>query len=213
MITVKNVLCLCLCLVLIAACNSPKKDIDKSPSFPTKFHPSVIEQAEKFSIDYFENIVHVVISEPFKAAENSLDYYLIPKGQSIPDSLTDENIIRIPIERFACTSTTHLPSLDLLDCSKRLTAFPSHNLVSSEAINRQIKAGKVAELGKDYSLNTELLIEVNPELLMTFTLDGNFKHLAPATKAGIATIVNADYLETTPLGRAEWIKLFGVLFG
>ena len=196
--------------MLISCHSGSNESADTASVLPP---PSLeLHYAEKLRIDYVQNVPRVRITEPFKGAEKSLTYYLIDKKQAIPDSLTGANIIRTPVERFACTSTTHLPGLTLLKSADRLVGFPSLQFVSSPSIVSRIEAGEVAELGKDYSLNTEVVLEVNPELLMTFTLDGNYKHLAPLSKAGIHTLVNADYLETTPLGRAEWIKLFGLLF-
>ncbi|MEM9857022.1 MAG: ABC transporter substrate-binding protein [Bacteroidota bacterium] len=199
-------------LLMIASCNSDQKEAVNKPSEQAETALVSLNYAEKLKIDHVQNISIVQITEPFKGAETSLTYYLIPKDQEVPDSLRSTRIIRTPVEKFACTSTTHLPGLTLLNTESTLVGFPSLALVSAPSITTRIEAGEVAELGKDYSLNTEVVLEVDPELLMTFTMDGNYKHLSPLSKAGIATIVNADYLETTPLGRAEWIKLFGALF-
>ena len=175
-------------------------------------YPLGLEYAQNLKIEYLPGMVAVKILEPFKGASQGLTYYFVPKGLPVPDSLENETIIRTPVTRFVCTSTTHLPALDLLGVTDRLVGFPSLKFVSSPQVRARARNGHVAELGKDFSLNVEQAIEAAPEVLMSYSLDGDYKHLDPIRKAGIASLVNADYLENDPLGRAEWIKFFGLLF-
>ncbi len=202
-------------LIILAACQS-KQNRDAEglavTSSTEERHQLKLGYAQKLDIGYQQDIVKVIIREPYKGAMEGLTYYLVPAGLSVPDSLQHETVIRTPVNRFVCTSTTHLPALDLLDAADRLVGFPSLQFVSSPAVRARADAGHIAELGKDLNLNTEQVLNVAPEVLMTFTMDGNYKHLAPVKKSGVNIIVNADYLENTPLGRAEWIKLFGLLF-
>ena len=79
-------------------------------------------------------------------------------------------------------------------------------------MRQRINSGAVVELGIDEALNIEKLIEVNPDLVMTYSLNGDFGQVNLIKEAGIPVIMNAEYLEKHPLGRAEWIKLTGIIF-
>lgn len=187
-----------------------QKQLPKENTYET--YPLTLEYAQNLEIHYLQGITLVKIGEPFKGSSQSLTYYFIPKDLAVPDSLLNEAIIRTPVERFACTSTTHLPALDLLGVTDRLVGFPSLKFVSSPQVRALAREGKVVDLGKDYSLNVEQVIEADPGVLMSYSLDGDYKDLGPIQKAGIDILMNADYLENDPLGRAEWIKFFGLLF-
>ena len=56
------------------------------------------------------------------------------------------------------------------------------------------------------------MLELAPEVVVGFTLDGNDKSLQTIEKTGIPVLINADWRETHPLGKAEWIKFFGALY-
>ncbi|TRX55534.1 ABC transporter substrate-binding protein [Fulvivirga sp. M361] len=204
-----------LIILLFTACQPPEKTVTTVTEELVDneaFYPLEIKHAQKLKIEYHDQMAMVTISEPFKGASEAIKYFLIPKGSAIPDTLLGRRVIQTPVERFVCTSTTHLPGIDMLGVTDRLVGFPSLQLVSSKHVKQRAKEGKVVDLGRDYNLNTELAIELSPEVVMIFTLDGNYKHLSPLEKMGSNIVLNSDYLENTPLGRAEWIKFFGLLF-
>ena len=110
------------------------------------------------------------------------------------------------------TSTTHIPMVELLNEETAIIGFPYSKYVSSEKTRILIDAGKITEIGKENSLNTEILLDLQPELVVGYSVSSADKSLTTIKKAGINVIYNGDWLEETPLGRAEWIKFFGVLF-
>lgn len=117
------------------------------------------------------------------------------------------------IDKIVVTSTTHIPMLELLNEENSLVGFPNTKYISSKKTRSLIDNGQVKELGKEQSINTEILLELQPELVVGFSLGTNSKMYANIEKAGIPVIINNDWLEKTPLGRAEWIKFFGVIYG
>ena len=123
-----------------------------------------------------------------------------------------DQIIEVPIETIVATSTTHIPALEMLGKTDALVGFPNLDYISSLATRARINDGLVQELGQNESLNIELLIERRPDLLMTFAIDQTQNGLDKVSDAGIPIIYNGDWTEQHPLGRAEWIKVFGALF-
>lgn len=120
--------------------------------------------------------------------------------------------IEIPVKKIIVTSTTHIPSLEMLGVENSLVAFPSTNYISSEKTRALIDNGKVREIGNNNSLNTEVILDIQPDLIVGFSVDGDMKTFKNLEKSGQKVIFNADWTEKTPLGKAEWLKFFGALY-
>ena len=118
----------------------------------------------------------------------------------------------LPINKIVVTSTTHIPALELLGVEGTLVGFPGTDYISSEQTRKRIDEGFVRELGKNESINTEVLLELQPDIVIGFGVDGTNKTFNTIEKSGIKVIYNGDWIENSPLAKAEWIKLFGVLF-
>src|SRR5690606_11831578 len=92
-----------------------------------------------------------------------------------------------------------------------LMGFPNRDYISSPVVRTMIKEGKIAELGDQQSLNFEKTIDLQPQLIVGLRMDSETSKFNQFEKAGIPVLYNADWVETSPLGKAEWVKFFGVL--
>lgn len=171
-----------------------------------------LSYATNFTIQENKNYTLVIINTPYKNAEKGLRYVLYPRNAEKPTIKADA-YIPVPIQSIVCTSTTHIPLLDYLGETNKLVGFPTTDYISSEKMRTRIDAGFVTELGIDNSMNIEKLIELNPEMVMAYTMSSDFGQFNKIQEAGIPVFINAEYMELDPLGRAEWIKLAGLLFG
>ena len=102
--------------------------------------------------------------------------------------------------------------LELLQVEHKLIGYPNTSYISSKKTRTLIDNGEIKELGNEERINTELLLELHPDVVIGFSINSNNKMFANIQQLGIPVILNGDWLEETPLGRAEWIKFFGVLF-
>ncbi len=116
------------------------------------------------------------------------------------------------IERIVVTSTTHLPYLEMLGVEQRLVGFPNTSYIYSPQIRSNVEAGEILDIGMDGNLNIELLLSTRPDAVIAFDMGSESATLDKIEESNIPVIYNADYLETSALGRAEWIKFFGELF-
>ncbi|NQY06023.1 MAG: ABC transporter substrate-binding protein [Flavobacteriaceae bacterium] len=187
----------------------------KEPKVDQKLKTSVIQNdyAKGFEVmDYGEfKVLH--ITNPWPNADITYKYALLPEGKQLPDSVSVNTTISVPLEKIVVTSTTHIPALEALGVEKQLVGFPNTNYVSSEKTRQLIDQGAVKELGKNESINTEVLLKLKPDAVVGFAVDGNNKTFNTIEKSGIPVLFNADWTEGHPLGKAEWIKFFGYLFG
>jgi iron complex transport system substrate-binding protein len=170
-----------------------------------------VKHAVGFDIEDHEKFKKLIIKSPYPNAKQALEYFLIPKVQNIPEELNDAKIIRTPIETMVVTSTTHIPMLELLNVEESLVGFPNLPYISSKKTRDRINKNKIKELGNEQNLNTEVLLDLQPDIVVGFAMSSSNVY-SSIEKAGITVLLNGDWLEETPLGRAEWIKFFAVLF-
>jgi iron complex transport system substrate-binding protein len=123
-----------------------------------------------------------------------------------------DEIITIPINEIVVTSTTHIPSLEMLEVDTTLVGFPSLDYISSQKTRKRINQGFIKELGKNEDLNTESLLDLNPDVIVGFAIDNHDKTLKTIKKTGIPLVYNGDWTESSPLAKAEWIKFFAAFY-
>jgi iron complex transport system substrate-binding protein len=100
----------------------------------------------------------------------------------------------------------------MLGVENTLIGFPSTNFISSSKTRKRIDARKVREVGVNESLNTEVLIDLKPDAIVTFGINNNNSTIDNLKRSGLKVIINGDWTEQSPLGKAEWIKFFGALY-
>ena len=189
---------LSLILSTVTSCKTATKENTKKKSS----YSSTIEYATGFDLIQKENQTQIIVKTPYPNSKETFTYSLGSGANDIPT----------PIKKIVVTSTTHIPVLELLGKEKTLVGFPHTSYVSSEKTRALIDSGLVKELGKEQSLNTEVLLDLNPDLVIGFSMGKTNKTLTTVEQAGIPVVINGDWLEETPLGRAEWVKVFGALY-
>lgn len=173
---------------------------------------SSVRYAQGFDLQIFQDISKLVIKRPYPNAQNQEVFYLVPRNNFIPDSLQNKNVIRTPIGSAVPTSTTHIPMIELFNMEDKIVGFPQTNYISSDRTTELVKTGKIAELGNIQNLNFEILVSLNPDLVIGFSMSENDPAFNRVKETHIPILFNGDWLEEEPLGRAEWLKVFGALF-
>lgn len=174
---------------------------------------NTVKYAKGFSIVNYVGYSVVKVRNPWPNANKTYTYILKERKGIVPDSLKKHSIISVPIQTIVATSTTHIPSLEMLNEEKTLVGFPHLDYISSPKVRNLIDAGKVKELGTNQTLNTEVLIEMQPNVIIGYGIYNSNPTLDNLQKSGLKVMLNGDWNEETPLGKAEWIKFFGALYG
>lgn len=172
-----------------------------------------VEYASGLSIIKQDGYSVVTVSNPWPNANKKFTYILKEKQATVPDSLKSYTTIKVPLESIVVTSTTNIPFLEMLEVENKLIGFPHTDYISSEKTRALIDKGSVKDVGQNEKLNVEQLIELSPELIVTFGVDNNNPTLDNLKKSGLNVLIQGDWMEQSPLGKAEWIKLYGALFG
>jgi iron complex transport system substrate-binding protein len=176
-------------------------------------HSVQIKYARGFSVQQLNNGNKLVeVGYPYQGAKTGYKYLLVQKGNEIPKHESDVEVITIPVESIVCTSTTHIPLLDYLNVTDKLIGFPNTDYISSEKMRKRIDEGKVKDLGIDKGMNIEELFLLKPSVVMGYAMSSDLGQLKKIKDLGVPVILNAEYLEEHPLGRAEWIKFMALFF-
>ncbi len=169
-----------------------------------------VQFAKGFELYRTKNYTKLVIKNPYPNAKKQFVYYLVSQGQH--PKIKGVNFIKIPIKKIVVTSTTHIPMIDVLHESNTLKGFPNLNYISTPSVRKLINQHKIIDLGNTQQINTEVLLNLKPDVLIGFSMQSQNKMYETIRKSGIPVILNGDWLESTPLGRAEWLKFFGALY-
>jgi iron complex transport system substrate-binding protein len=207
----------CCLLVLAVSCQSPQSlrsekatDFDQAKDyFPDKIE---IHHAKGFSVRYFDHYKVLSVVNPFEAQPDTTHYVLVQRGTPKPGGYPKAQFIEIPIRTLIGCSSAHIALTDFLDANGVLVGLGSFDYISSPQVLRMVDEKKLAEVGTGASLNQELVLSLAPDLLMIMgRSDGKYNTHPLLVEAGIGVITISEWMESTPLGRAEWVKLMAVL--
>lgn len=178
--------------------------------FPDK---SRVEYAAGFAVEYFDNYKVVEVLTPWVGADETYTYVLVQCGTPAPEGFDDATIVEVPVESIVVMSTTYLPPLVELDLLDTLVAVDEHDFVYSPEVRERIESGEVVEVGGGSLVNVEQVLNLDADLIMTYGIGSPDYDAHPALiNAGLNVVLNADYMETSPLGRAEWLKFIALFY-
>jgi len=168
--------------------------VEEPTEAPASEAQVTIDYARNFTLEYKEGYKLLTVLLPWASATEPIQYALVPKGQAEPSGIDDALIVHTPVESFVSLSTTYLPFLEQID-----------ELSSLLAVDSGAYSGAV--------INIESLIDLNPDLIMTSASGfAEYDSHPQLLEAGLKVVINSDYLEQDPLGRAEWGKFIAAFF-
>ncbi len=171
------------------------------------------QYAKGFAVFQGDGFKVIEVKQAFPGDHEPFRYLVVERTDLGLDKSGFTVTVELPISKVVMTSTTHIPHLDYLGVSELLVGFPNLDLISSTATRALINAGKVMDLGSGAQANIEKIIDLEPDWVMISTLGEDLKNLEIFKEAKIPTLLNGEYVEQHPLGRAEWIKFTGALLG
>lgn len=179
------------------------------------YFPQKIEavDAAKFKVEYFNNYKLVSVADAYDGASD-FHYVLVQCGTPAPspaDYPDGTQFIEVPTGALITLSTTQLPALSQLGLLDKLVGVDSGFYISTPEVSGMIAEDDVAEVGFGNQVNIELVLELEPQLVMSYGYNPASDAHPVLLEAGIFTALDASWRELSPLGRAEWIK-FTALF-
>lgn len=178
--------------------------------FPDK---STLTKAQNFTITYHDSYQVLEVKQSYNDGPAS-KYVLYRCGTPEPEATGDlagAQQIEVPITSIFSASTTHIPLLADLDEVDLLTGVANASFVNNEQARQRIDAQQIVEYSPNRTIDTERVIAAHPDILMTAGVDDPAYQVLQ--NSGIKVVANAEWLEQTPLGRAEWLKYMAAFTG
>ncbi len=175
-----------------------------------QLNQSTLSYAKGFTINNFSDYKEITVFSPWKKGEVYAKYYLVHDKKIKTPS--DGVKIQIPLKNMASSSVTHLSFLESLGEIQSLNGFCKPSLAYNSAFQQNVKAGKITDLGEEFTINVEKVLSLKPELLMISGYNQTDANVQRIQQAGIPVIFNVEWTEISPLGRAEWIKFMASFF-
>ena len=179
----------------------------------------VFKYATQLSIVRHKDYTEVVVKNPWKEGKILHSYLLVADSIDPQDiSLTSyhspltSTIVRIPLRRSVMFTTVHCAMLMSFGCEQNIAGVADLKYIKIPWIHEQVKAGRITDVGEGMSPVVEKIIDQRPDALFLspFENSGGYGRLE---EIGIPIIECAEYMEPSPLARAEWLRFYGMLFG
>lgn len=171
-----------------------------------------LKYATLLQIVKYKGYTTVSIANPWKENVPLHRYVLIDKNATAPSDLPEGTVIRTPVERSVIFTASHCQLLGWLHAERQLAGVADLKYMSIPWVQEGVKEGSIIDCGDGMNPVIEKIIDMSPDLLMLspFENSGGYGQLEDIH---IPLMECADYMEKSALGRAEWMKLYGMLFG
>lgn len=198
---------LMLCVAFLVSCGGGHSRASETSGEPVEMH-----WAEHLTIVENPGYTEVTVRNPWDTVRTLQRYLLVDRDSVMPDNLPQGTVIRTPVSNALVYSTVHNGLITELGAIDAIGGVCNAEYIYDPELTSRISSGRIADCGISMSPDLEKIIKLHPEVIMLSPFENNDKY-AKVGDLGIPILECADYMETSPLGRAEWIKLYGKLFG
>lgn len=203
-----------LCLFTALGCMQQGRSPEAAnTSDPVRSAPS-IRYAKGFTIEQFDDYRLITVHNPWQGAQDIvIRYYLVKEGKTPEGLPVDARVIKIPVKRLICMSTTHIGMLDFVGKLETLVGISGKMYINHPRVREHLENGRIIDIGYEQNIQYEEIITLRPDLVMTYGIGSEVAgYVNKLLDVGIPVIINGDYLEQTPLAKAEWVKVVAALF-
>lgn len=208
----RNVFCLLgqmMTVLLLVACGGS----GKTASFQTTGGDTLeIKYAQNLRMVAYDGYTVATLRNPWDTLQTLQTYILAERDAFLPDNLPEGVIVRVPMRKAVVYSSVHCSLIDRLGALEAIGGVCDLKYMKLPEIQERVHSGRVVDAGSGLNPDIEKIIDLEPDgiLLSSFENNGGYGRIE---KLGVPIIECADYMETSSLGRAEWMKFYGLLFG
>ena len=150
----------------------------------------------------------ITIRKPWQGAATAEQYLLVLRDDAEAPSDFEGQIVKAPVRRVVCMSSSHVAMFDAVGQVRRVAGVSGIDYISNPYVREHRLCGEVRDVGYDTNLNFELLAAMRPDLMLLYGVTGeNTIVTGKLRELGIPYIYIGDYMEESPLGKAEWLVL------
>jgi len=207
----QGIFILAICIIYFESCGG-KKASHFIPGINDK--EDLISRAERFTLERKIGYTDATIIDAWQGANNVEQiYHLVKKGSALPAGFDSSSVIFVPLKKIICMSNTYIGMILALGEANSIVGVSGTGFIFSPVLIKNVEKGLIQDVGYDANLNKELILKISPDVIMMYGIGSeSVSYTSKIKELGVKVVFNADYLETDPLGKAEWIKFFGALY-
>lgn len=195
-------------LTLLSACGGRSKT-----SFALTAEKEIpLHYAENLKLSQAEDYTIARLRNPWDTTKTLHTYILIDKEKTLPPDLPKGTLVRTPLSKAIVYSSVHCGLLKQIGALQSIGGICDLPYIKLPEIQEGCRQGSIIDVGNGMNPDIEKIIDLHPDaiLLSPFENSGGYGRVE---KLNIPIIECADYMETSALGRAEWMRFYGLLFG
>ena len=176
-------------------------------------HQIKVTHARNFQVEYHKNYKVVKLLKPFENNDDGLRYVLVQRGTPAPKGFKKNEIIEIPVRKVITLSHTHVAFIQQLGQINSIQGVSAPQYLTNPTLIAKHQKKQLVVAGTGMDINPETILAAQPDMVMASGMASNaYKKYQPLIQAGVPLVINSEWLETTPLGRAEWLKFVAVFY-
>ena len=195
-------------LLLLSACGGKSSTASGSAQGDT----IPLHYSSNLSLIDYEDYIVAQLRNPWDTTKILHTYVLVDKKQPLPQELPQGTLVRTPLSKAVIYSSVHCSLLKDLGALNSIGGVCDLKYIKLPEIEEGCRNGTITDVGDGMNPNIERIIDLPPDaiLLSPFENSGGYGRVE---KLNVPIIECADYMETSSLGRAEWMRFYGLLFG
>lgn len=168
--------------------------------------------ARHISIVRHGKYTEVTLANPWKRGAELHRYVLVGRKDSAAvGQIPEGTVVYTPVRRSVVFTAPHCWLLGAIGAADAVSGVCDLAYINLARVHEQVRRGRVVDCGNSMSPSVERIVDLRPEALFVSPFDGvsygQIDHL------GVPIVECADYMETSALGRAEWMRFYGMLVG
>ncbi len=157
----------------------------------------------------------VRITDPWQGAEGVEQWVFLSGDGEEPPAEFGGTVLKTPARRIVCMSSSYVAFLGELGAADRIVGVSGGEFITDPEVGDRLRAGDIADVGYDAAIDFERLASLRPDLMLVYGVtSGDEGGVAGRLREmGVPCVFVGDYLESSPLGRAEWLVAIGAMCG
>ncbi|WP_182424868.1 ABC transporter substrate-binding protein [Bacteroides eggerthii] len=198
----------CAIVWIFSACQGGKQNMVSSQTGDT----IPLRYAENLTLVAYPEYTVATLRNPWDTLRTLHTYILVPAAEPLPAHLPQGTVVRTPLSKAVVYSSVHCGLVNNLGAFNSIGGICDLKYIKLPVVQEGVKRGTIADCGDGMNPDMEKIIDLHPDaiLLSPFENSGGYGRIE---KLNIPIIECADYMETSALGRAEWMRFYGLLFG
>ena len=169
-----------------------------------------MKYARNLTMVQHKDYTEVFIRNPWDTTKVLHHYVLTPSESYARER--EGTLVRVPLQRAGIFTAVHCGLVKELGRESAIRGICEIEYINISSIKKAVAEGRVANFGSAMEPTIEVIMDAQPDALLISPFE-NSGGYGRVERLGIPIIECADYMEFSPLARAEWMRFYGRLFG